>query len=195
MNNTDAYPALKSRCLTAFANAVCPPVFGEGSLSPRLVLIGEAPGDQETRQGRPFVGKAGQNLNAFLEVLELKREDIYITNMVKVRPTKCKTGSARLSNRPPTPAEVKMHRPFLLEEIALLAPEILVTLGNTPLQGLLGDKKITVGEVHGTVLPLKLGEQEYRLFALYHPASIIYNRSLGEVYARDLQLLSQLIKG
>lgn len=194
MDKHTAYIELKNRCLTALADEICPPVFGEGSLDARLVLIGEAPGDHETRQGRPFVGKAGQNLNGFLEVLGLKREEIYITNMVKVRPTRQKPGSKRLSNRPPTPAEVLLHRAYLLEELAVIRPEIIVTLGNTPLRGLTGDKKQTVGLVHGTLQPLELENGSCGLFALYHPASIIYNRSLAEVYACDLQALAALLK-
>ena len=88
-------------------------VFGEGPLHPKLMLIGEAPGEQETLQGRPFVGKAGQNLDHFLALAGLSREEIYISNAVKIRPTKTgKTG--RISNRPPTQEEIALFRPWLL---------------------------------------------------------------------------------
>jgi len=194
MDKQTAFLALKARCLSALQNELCPPVFGEGSLSPRIVLVGEAPGDNETRQGRPFVGKAGQNLNTFLEVLGLNREDIYITNIVKVRPTKCKADSTRLSNRPPTDKEIAINRPFLLDELTLLKPEIIVTLGNTPLQALTMDKKMLIGAVHGTLQEVLLPDGIYKLFALYHPASIIYNRGLSQVYADDLEALALLIK-
>ena len=85
-------------------------VFGEGPQNPKLMLIGEAPGEQESLQGRPFVGKAGKNLDHFLELAGLAREEIYISNVVKIRPTK--TGSTgRLSNRPPTKEEIAFFRP------------------------------------------------------------------------------------
>ena len=84
-------------------------VFGEGPQNPKLMLIGEAPGEQESLQGRPFVGKAGKNLDHFLELAGLAREEIYISNVVKIRPTK--TGSTgRLSNRPPTKEEIALLR-------------------------------------------------------------------------------------
>ena len=104
-------------------------VFGEGPAKPKLLLIGEAPGEQESLQGRPFVGKAGKNLDHFLELAGLAREEIYITNAVKYRPTKTgKTG--RISNRPPTRDEIALFRPWLLREIGEIAPLLIATLGN-----------------------------------------------------------------
>ena len=94
---------------------------------PDIMLIGEAPGEQESLQGRPFVGKAGKNLDGFLQVLELNREDIYISNVVKVRPTKVSPRGS-VSNRPPNPEELALFTPFLMEEILLVQPEMIVTL-------------------------------------------------------------------
>lgn len=161
-------------------------VFGEGPVNPVLMLIGEAPGEQETLQGRPFVGKAGRNLDHFLELAGLERGEIYISNAVKLRPTKTgKTG--RISNRPPTKDEIALFRPWLIREIELVRPRIIATLGNVPLQALTATKQ-TIGAVHGRVIPA--GETGLPLFALYHPASLIYNRSLESVYEEDVRTLA-----
>ena len=180
------------QALRAFIAGVMPGrenalVFGEGPQRPRLMLIGEAPGEQETLQGRPFVGKAGQNLDHFLALAGLCREEIYISNAVKLRPTKTgKTG--RLSNRPPTKDEIALFRPWLLREIAEVAPQMIATLGNVPLRAVTG-RSLTIGEVHGQVIDA--GETGLPLFALYHPASLIYNRALSDVYEQDVHALAQ----
>lgn len=162
-------------------------VFGEGPDHPVLMLIGEAPGEQESLQGRPFVGKAGKNLDHFLQLAGLKREEIYISNAVKIRPTKVsKTG--RISNRPPTKEEIALFRPWLLREIAEIRPSMIATLGNVPLSAVTGGRQ-TIGQVHGTIIPA--GETGLPLFALYHPASLIYNRSLESVYEQDVKMLAQ----
>ena len=165
-------------------------VFGEGPLHPKLMLIGEAPGEQETLMGRPFVGKAGKNLDHFLELAGMRREEIYISNAVKIRPTKTgKTG--RISNRPPTKEEIALFRPWLLREIDLVAPQVIATLGNVPLFAVTGDRRLTIGEAHGGVM--EAGETGRRLFALYHPASLIYNRALEPVYEQDVRALAAWI--
>ena len=164
-------------------------VFGEGPRQPKLMLIGEAPGEQETLQERPFVGKAGKNLDHFLELARLDRSEIYISNAVKFRPTKIgKTG--RISNRPPTKDEIALFRPWLVREIQEVRPRIVATLGNVPLGAVTG-KKITIGEVHGQIIPA--GETGLQLFALYHPASLIYNRSLESVYEQDVRQLAEIL--
>ena len=180
------------QALRAFIAGVMPGrenalVFGEGPKHAKLMLIGEAPGEQETLQGRPFVGKAGQNLDHFLALAGLSREEIYISNAVKLRPTKTgKTG--RLSNRPPTKGEIALFRPWLLREIAEVAPQMIATLGNVPLRAVTG-RSLTIGEVHGQVIDA--GETGLPLFALYHPASLIYNRALSDVYEQDVRALAQ----
>ena len=156
-------------------------VFGEGPQNPKLMLIGEAPGEQESLMGRPFVGKAGKNLDHFLELAGLAREEIYISNVVKIRPTK--TGSTgRLSNRPPTKEEIAFFRPWLMAEIARVNPGVIATLGNVPLRALTGDKS-TIGDMHGAWHTAVNG---LPLFALYHPAAIIYRRELLSVYEQDV---------
>ncbi|MGN0760102.1 MAG: uracil-DNA glycosylase [Candidatus Ventricola sp.] len=183
------------QALRAFIAGVMPGrenalVFGEGPKHAKLMLIGEAPGEQETLQGRPFVGKAGQNLDHFLALAGLSREEIYISNAVKLRPTKTgKTG--RLSNRPPTKDEIALFRPWLMREIEEVAPGMIATLGNVPLRAVTG-QSLSIGEVHGQVLDA--GETGLPLFALYHPASLIYNRSLTDVYEQDVCALAQRLK-
>jgi len=164
-------------------------VFGEGPKRPKLMLVGEAPGEQETLQRRPFVGKAGKNLDHFLELAQLERSEIYISNAVKFRPTKT-GGTGRISNRPPTKDEIALFRPWLIREIQEVAPKIVATLGNVPLHAVTG-KKITIGEVHGRTI--SAGETGLQLFALYHPASLIYNRSLESVYEQDVRQLAELL--
>lgn len=167
-------------------------VFGEGNWHcPPVMLIGEAPGEQETLQGRPFVGKAGKNLDGFLAAVELNREDIYISNVVKVRPTKVSPRGS-VSNRPPNREELALFTPYLYEEIQLVQPGMIVTLGNVALQALLG-RDATIGAYHGQVAECAVCGHTFRLFPLYHPASIIYNRSLTEVYQADLVRLKTVI--
>ena len=176
--------------LTRFFSSLWPAeekvlVFGEGRhQQPAIMLIGEAPGEQETLQCRPFVGKAGKNLDGFLDTVGLQREELYITNVVKIRPTKV-SDKGRVSNRP-------LFTPFLMEEILLVQPRLIVTLGNVPLRALMGAKAV-IGSVHGEMQRVSVAHEkqsaDFALFPLYHPASIIYNRSLQEVYQADLMTL------
>lgn len=191
----DAMTRFERDC-TAFFQALYPGgqsplVFGAGlAKQPVLMLIGEAPGEQEALQGQPFVGKAGKNLEGFLEVLGLRRSEIYVTNTVKLRPTKLSAAGRRV-NRPPTREEKELFRPWLMKEIDLVRPHGLVTLGNVALQSFLRD---TVGHTHGQWIRAVVSPPEREaftlpLFPLYHPASVIYNPRLQEVYGRDLQAL------
>jgi len=174
-----------------------PIVLGEGNTDhPPVMLIGEAPGEQESLQGRPFVGKAGKNLDGFLQVLELQREDIYISNVVKIRPTKV-SDKGRVSNRPPNKEELALFTPYLMEEILLVQPQRIVTLGNFALRALCGPKAI-IGDMHGKETRVSVTHEkqteDFQLFPLYHPASIIYNRSLQAVYDEDLRALKHSLK-
>lgn len=169
-----------------------PLVFGEGRKNAEIMLIGEAPGKDEVANGRPFCGKAGKNLDEFLSVVGIAREDIFISNVCKFRPAK--TGaSGRLSNRTPTKAEVAAALPFLYDEIAAVAPRCIVTLGNTPLRAVTGDFKAIIGALHGRAAECAAGGACFSLFPLYHPASIIYNRALSQTYMDDLELLRKFI--
>lgn len=167
-------------------------VFGDGKPDAGLMLVGEAPGRDEVAQKKPFVGKAGKNLTGFLETLGLSREELYVTNVCKFRPTKISAKNT-VSNRPPTKEEILAAQPFLWEEIGLVAPRLIVTLGNTPLRAVRGFDA-NIGDYHGKPERADVGGKEYRLFALYHPASIIYNPSLKETYSRDLSNLAVLLE-
>ena len=163
-------------------------VFGEGPAQARLMLVGEAPGEQEAMLGRPFVGKAGKLLDAFIAGTGLEREQMYVTNTVKFRPSRI-SKAGRVVNRPPTQEEIAAFLPFLKKEIAQVNPACVVTLGNVPLRALLGEKE-TIGQAHG-----QLRRQEDRLyFPMYHPASMIYNPGLKAIFAQDMEKLGQLIK-
>ena len=163
-------------------------VFGEGEANAPVMLVGEAPGEQESLLGRPFVGKAGKNLDAFLEGAGMERSALYVTNTVKFRPTKV-SAAGRTVNRPPTQEEVKLFVPWLEREIALVDPKCVVTLGNVPLKALT-DRRQVIGSLHGQFMDLN----GRLLFPMYHPASVIYNPSLKEVYRRDLLVFAQWYK-
>ena len=167
-----------------------PLVLGEGKGdSPVLMLIGEAPGETEVIKRRPFVGKAGKNLDEFLTLARLNREDIFVSNAVKIRPTEIgPTGRTR--NRAPNKEELSLFIPWLLKEIQAVKPKALATLGNVPLKALT-DGKNTVGDCHGQWLASKAG---IPLFALYHPASIIYRRTLAPVYEQDVLTLAEALQ-
>ena len=163
-------------------------VFGEGPRGAKVMLIGEAPGQQEALLGRPFVGKAGKNLDGYIEATGLKREEMYVSNTVKFRPTRI-SAAGRTVNRTPSQEEISMFLPFLKREIELVSPGVIVTLGNVPLRALMGGS-ITIGEAHGRLM--KFGNID--LFPMYHPASLIYNQSLKPVYAEDMGKLALIIK-
>ena len=163
-------------------------VTGDGYAKSKIMLIGEAPGKDEVAQKKTFVGKAGKNLAEFLEILELKRENIFITNVVKFRPTKTSTYNT-LSNRTPNEQEIQIFLPYLLKEIEIICPKIIVTLGNTPLRALLGNL-VTVGKMHGKITEFN----NKLLYPLYHPASLIYNPSLKSVYLKDVENLKNYLK-
>ena len=193
---------LQQEC-TAFFN-ICwpdrkgPLVFGCGAENaPVFMLIGEAPGEQEAKEGKPFVGKAGKNLDGFLQVLGLKREDIYISNVVKIRPTRLGP-TGRISNRPPTREEIAFFLPWMMREIAIIQPKALVTLGNVALHAFM-PKEETIGQHHGkwqqaVVRPSGEKARTLPLFPLYHPASIIYRQELKAVYEQDLEILRDSIR-
>ena len=171
------------------------PVFGEGGITSGTLLIGEAPGAEETKLGRPFVGKAGKQLDELIALFGVKREELYISNTVKYRPVVRSPKSIR--NRTPLPAEVAHSLPLSQREIELLQPRVILTLGNTPLKAiyqLAGQKPPVIGAVHGTEQPLCIGETSVLLIPLYHPASGIYNRSLVAVMEQDAVRAGEVIR-
>lgn len=159
-------------------------VLGSGNQSAQIMLIGEAPGREEVQAGRPFVGKAGKNLDFFLEATGLAREELYLTNVVKFRPVRI-SSKGTVSNRPPSQEEITLCTPYLEAEIEQVSPRLILTLGNIALQAMLG-REAKIGQYHGREALTAGGKT---VFALYHPASIIYNPKLKQTYAEDLARL------
>jgi len=154
-------------------------VFGVGDEHARVVLIGEAPGKNEDLKGEPFVGAAGQLLNELLAEAGLARSDVYIANVVKCRPP---------GNRDPEPIEIETCTPFLREQIRLISPEILVTLGNFATKFVLQtDTGIT--RLHGHAREAG----RFTVLPVYHPAAAIYDRSKRDDLFADFALLRELL--
>ena len=169
-------------------------VFGDGNIDSQIVLVGEAPGKTEVEQGRPFVGQAGKNLEEFINILDIARENLYITNVVKFRPFRINPDTGRESNRTPNKDEIRISTDFILQELSAIKPRLVASLGNVALRCILKDDKTTIGIMHGTPISVKFASMEFVLFPLYHPASIIYNRALKDVYLQDLHKLRDYIK-
>jgi uracil-DNA glycosylase family 4 len=162
-------------------------VFGVGSIDAQLMFVGEAPGADEDEQGEPFVGKAGQLLTKIIQTMGLSRETVYIANILKCRPD---TPGQASGNRKPTPEEMQTCIPFLHKQIDLIQPKVLVALGATAVEGLLGK---TVG-----ITKLRGNWQTYRgipLMPTYHPAFLLRNQALSEkrkVWEDMLQVMEKL---
>ena len=138
-------------------------VFGEGDPDANLMIVGEAPGEDEDAQGRPFVGRSGQLLDRILDSVGIHRDDIYVTNIVKYRPP---------GNRNPTQPESAASEPLLLEQIKLIRPQVIATLGNVPTQYFLGTKE-GITKTHGNWFEW----HGLKVFPLYHPAYLLRNPS------------------
>lgn len=185
-------------------------VYGSGPRKPKLMLVGEAPGETEIGNDIPFSGRAGIELMKFLEIAGASREDVYITSAVRSRPYKWgeKNGPdgtkiKRKYNRAPTSREILAHAPLLDYEIEHVQAPIIVTLGNIGLKRLIGNDK-KVSDIHGELIVqpvLRLNgeqfewtEKQYRIFPTFHPASIFYNRSLLELIHEDMKKLRLLCR-
>jgi len=139
---------------------------GRGSLAEGVVVfVGEAPGKEEERERAPFVGAAGRNLNELLRAAGIRREDVFITNLVKYRPL-----SATGGNRNPSPAESRNALPYLLEELSILAPPLTVCLGLSPASALLAEKHLRMVKVNGSLF----NRQDLRILVTYHPSPFNY---------------------
>jgi uracil-DNA glycosylase len=164
-------------------------VFGVGNPDAELMFIGEAPGVDEDKQGEPFVGRAGQLLTRIIETMGLAREEVYIANILKCRPD---TSPGSFGNRPPTPREMQTCRPYLVEQIDIIRPKVLVALGAVAVEGLLGTR--------GTMRELRGRWHSYNgtpLMITYHPAYLLRNQAPSEkrkVWEDMLQVLERLEK-
>jgi uracil-DNA glycosylase family 4 len=154
-------------------------VFGDGNVNADLVLIGEAPGKNEDIQGIPFVGAAGKFLNEMLEMIDLQRKDIYITNIVKYRPP---------DNRDPFPEEKSAFLPYLESQLEVIQPKLVVTLGRHSLNCFLPDLQIS--QVHGQ--PKRYKGRVY--LPLFHPAAALYNGAMRQTLIDDFALIPAILK-
>ncbi len=157
---------------------------GKGSANAKIIFIGEAPGKKEDELGEPFVGAAGKLLSELLATINLKREDIYITNVVKYRPPE---------NRDPLPEEVTDCWLWLQEQITLINPQLIIPLGRHALERFVPGRRISLD--HGKAFRRNitgLGDRVY--YALYHPAAALYNGSLRETLFVDFRKIPTLIK-
>jgi len=164
-------------------------VFGDGHPNADIVFIGEAPGKNEDLQGKPFVGAAGKFLNEMLGLIDLKREDVYITNIVKYRPP---------NNRDPLPEEKKAFLPYLQSQLEVIQPKVLVTLGRHSMNCFLPDLQIS--QVHGQPKRIKLQLKdnsdtlEVVIMPLFHPAAALYNGSMRQTLIDDFTLIPAIIE-
>jgi len=166
-------------------------VVGKGNLNAPILFVGEAPGRNEDEQGLPFVGAAGKNLDKLLEKVGLSMDNVYIANILKCRPPE---------NRGPLPEEIKAHTPWLLKQIEDIKPKVICSLGNyatkfflsgTDVDGM--DKQPGITTVHGKVRIIELHGKKVKLIPLFHPAAIIYNRSLLGEWEKDIELVKKEI--
>ncbi|MBZ1356351.1 MAG: uracil-DNA glycosylase [Candidatus Nealsonbacteria bacterium] len=164
------------------------PVIGEGDYSAKIMFIGEAPGKNEARTGKPFCGSAGKVLDELLESIELKRENIYITNIVKDRPP---------SNRDPSSEEISIYAPFLDRQIDIIQPKIIVALGRFSAQYILTKfgleneiKPITI--IHGKVFVVKTSYGAIKIVPFFHPAAAIYDRKKRDILFEKIKVLKDV---
>lgn len=164
------------------------PVVGEGSLTAKIMFVGEAPGRKEAESGRPFCGPSGKLLDELLISVKLARKDVYITNIVKDRPPE---------NRDPTPEEKDLYAPFLDRQIAIIKPKIVAALGRHSMEYLmthfgLESKLLPISQAHGKAFEAEADYGKIFIVALYHPAVAIYNRKQKETLIKDFKIMKKL---
>jgi uracil-DNA glycosylase family 4 len=163
------------------------PVIGEGSHNAKIMFVGEAPGRNEAKTGRPFCGAAGKILDELLAIAELDRKDIYITNIVKDRPQE---------NRDPIPKEIEIYGPFLDRQIEIIQPKVIATLGRYSMEYIM--KKFgldlelePISKAHGKAYKAQASYGPIAIIALYHPAVAIYNRNSLDTLKHDFKILKK----
>ena len=157
-------------------------VHGEGELEAAVMLIGEAPGYYEALQRRPFVGRSGQLLRQVLKEVGLKEDQVFISNVVKVRPP---------DNRDPLPQEIAAFKPFLDREIELIKPKLIVTLGRFSMAKFLADVKIS--QVHGRLHKMRWQDRDLFVLPMYHPAAALRSTRVKEAFIHDFKNINKII--
>ncbi|MEX2029029.1 MAG: uracil-DNA glycosylase [Candidatus Paceibacterota bacterium] len=171
-------------CTCELKNTATQAVRGDGSAEADIVFIGEAPGKKEDELGQPFVGAAGKFLDEMLAIINLKREDVYITNIVKYRPP---------NNRDPNPQEKNSCREWLLGEIGIISPKLIIFLGRHAMNNFFPDLQIS--SAHGKLLIKSFqGLPTKYFFPLYHPAAALYDGSMREVLIADFKKIPKVMR-
>ncbi len=165
------------------------PVIGEGNHDADIVFIGEAPGENEAKTGRPFVGRSGKFLDELLESVKISRDKVYITNIVKDRPPK---------NRDPLPTEIEIYAPYLDRQLDIIKPKVIATLGRFSMQYImkrygLEDKLAPISTLHGKVFETELNYGKVKIIPLFHPAVAIYNQASKDTLKDDFKILKSVI--
>jgi uracil-DNA glycosylase family 4 len=174
----------KEECACELKNTATQAVYGHGNPDAEIVFIGEAPGKSEDEQGIPFVGRAGKFLDEMLGIINLKREDIYITNIVKYRPP---------NNRDPLPEEKSTCREWLLAELRIIEPKLIIFLGRHAMNNFFPTEQIS--QAHGKLLIKAFaGMPTKYFFALYHPAAALYDGSMREVLIADFKKIPKVLE-
>jgi uracil-DNA glycosylase len=158
-------------------------VFGSGNADADLMFVGEAPGASEDEQGIPFVGQAGKLLEKLLGEIGLQRGDVFIANTLKCRPP---------GNRDPLPLEIENCRDFLYEQVELIQPKVICTLGNFATK-LLRDEKTGITKLHGQPELLAVGQRMVRLYPIFHPAAALYTPRMLQTLREDFEQLPELL--
>lgn len=165
------------------------PVLGEGNHEAHVVLIGEAPGENEAKTGKPFCGAAGRILDELFASINAERTDAYVTNIVKDRPPK---------NRDPLPDEIALYAPFLKKQIEIIQPKVIATLGRFSMQYILQmfdvpEKNETITKLHGRIFTAKTSFGNIKIIPLYHPAVALYSSKTKETLLKDFALLKSYL--
>lgn len=158
-------------------------VIGAGNPDADIVFIGEAPGKAEDKQGLPFVGASGKFLNEMLASIDLNRDDVYITNIVKYRPP---------NNRDPSPEEKREFWPYLMRQIEIIQPKVVITLGRHSGAAFIPD--LHISRDHGQARMVRYHDMDFLVLPLYHPAAALYNGSMRGVLLDDFQGVKKLLK-
>lgn len=166
-------------------------VFGKGNPDAEIMFIGEAPGEQEDLQGIPFVGAAGRELDKLLSRIGLSLDDVYIANILKYRPP---------NNRDPTKEEIERHTPYLINQIKIIQPKIICTLGNYSTKFVLGDflpdKMKSIGGItflHGKPVEKEVDSLKFLVVPLYHPAAMLYRPGLRKDMETDFDNINKIL--
>lgn len=195
-NKTEQLKAIKEEVIGFADSTLYPyrqaegnlPVIGEGSHEARIMLVGEAPGKNEAKTGRPFCGSAGRLLDELLASINLPREAVYITNIVKDRPP---------GNRDPLPEEIEAYGPWLDRQISIIQPAVIATLGRFAMGYLLPKFGVSdfgvISQAHGRSFAAKADYGPVTLVPLYHPAAAIYNQHLKETLLADFKILQKYL--